>query len=206
MYLKNHSKQESRKRSCKKILFSLTLISLLSFSINVILFNENNYYKNLSSVQENQKLIQENSYLKNEVTNLQKGIEQINQMYNTQISQLKEKLKDKDIQINNLQQQINFYQSQLQKAQLIVITVYGEIKSSYKISKIEFESGNEEFIVYVKDNSYSIKLINYEIYNVKIYYEVTSWIIFKEEHCEYYAKNWKLDSNEAYYRYDIVFK
>jgi len=217
MYFKERAKQES-KNKYKIIIFSLT-ISLISvpFSIylyieNIRLTNEVNYYKSLSLVQENQKLTQENSYLKNEVNvlnnevaNLQKRIKQINQTYNTQISQLQEVIKNKDVQINNLQQQINFYQNQLQKAQLLVITLYGKIEGLGKVKRIEFESEGQKFITDVKDNNYNIKLINYKIYNVKIYYEKTFWVFSIGEDYKDLG-NWKLESNEVQYKYDWLFK
>jgi uncharacterized protein YlxW (UPF0749 family) len=224
MYFKERTKQESKKKNKYKIIiFSLT-ISLISvpFSIylyieNIRLTNEVNYYKSLSLVQENQKLTQENSYLKNEVNvlnnevaNLQKRIKQINQTYNAQISQLQEVIKDKDVQIINLQQQINFYQNQLQKAQLLVITLYGKIEGLGKVKRIEFESEGQKFITDVKDNYYNIKLINYKIYNVKIYYEKTLSVlsievpIGMEDYKDF--GNWKLESDEAQYKYDWLFK
>jgi uncharacterized protein YlxW (UPF0749 family) len=152
MYFKEHAKQESKKKY-NIIILSLTIFSLISLSFSIYLYNENirltnevNYYKSLSLVQENQKLTQENSYLKNEVNvlnnevaNLQKRIKQINQTYNAQISQLQEVIKNKDVQINNLQQQINFYQNQLQKAQLLVITLYGKIEGLGKVKRIELK-------------------------------------------------------------------
>jgi uncharacterized protein YlxW (UPF0749 family) len=222
MYFKERAKQES-KNKYKIIIFSLT-ISLISvpFSIylyieNIRLTNEVNYYKSLSLVQENQKLTQENFYLKNEVNvlnnevaNLQKRIKQINQTYNAQISQLQEVIKNKDVQINNLQQQINFYQNQLQKAQLLVITLYGKIEGLGKVKRIEFESEGQKFITDVKDNYYNIKLINYKIYNVKIYYEKTLSVlsievpIGMEDYKDF--GNWKLESNEVQYKYDWLFK
>jgi len=224
MYFKERAKQESKKKNKYKIIiFSLT-ISLISvpFSIylyieNIRLTNEVNYYKSLSLVQENQKLTQENSYLKNEVNvlnngvaNLQKRIKQINQTYNAQISQLQEVIKNKDVQINNLQQQINFYQNQLQKAQLLVITLYGKIEGLGKVKRIEFESEGQKFITDVKDNYYNIKLINYKIYNVKIYYEKTLSVlsidvpIGMEDYKDF--GNWKLESDEAQYKYNWLFK
>lgn len=216
MYFKGYYKKKTKKEyKYKIILISLTIFSLISISFNIRLINEVNYYRNLSSVEESQKLIQENSYLKNEVTflsnevaNLQKRIEQINQTYNAQISQLQEEIKNKDIQINNLQQQIIFYQSQLQKAQLTVITVYGEIKSlkKVKVNKIEFENGDQKFTVNVKDSSYKIKLINSEIYNIKVYYDEIIFEIFFWSYSqpkEHTIENWMLNSNEANYKFDI---